>query len=236
MIEGRQPDRATATPWWKRATDITLCGLALVVLGPLMLVAAVAIWLSSPGPLLYVAPRMGRGGRPFGQFKFRSMHVGADRKGAFTEKNDNRIFWAGRVIRLFKIDELPQIFNILRGEMSVVGPRPEDIKTVENYYTAEQRRVLAVLPGLTGLPQVRFFPELSIIDPEGMDPQEHYCRIILPLRLEMDLEYIRRQSFWFDLRLIAWTVALIVWKAPLLALGFRFEPVTVEAFGQQSRG
>ena len=225
-----------ATPWWKRATDITLCALALIVLGPLMLAAAVAVLLSSPGPLFYVAPRMGRGGRPFGQLKFRSMHVGSDAKGAFTEKDDPRIFWAGRVIRLFKIDELPQIFNILRGEMSVVGPRPEDIKTVENYYTDEQRRVLEVLPGLTGLPQVRFFPELSIIDPDGMDAQEHYCRIVLPLRLEMDLEYIRRQAFWFDLGLIAWTVALIVGKAPLLALGYRPAPVTVEAFEHELRG
>lgn len=229
----RQP---AATPWWKRAIDITLCLLALILLGPLMLVAAVAILVSSPGPLFYVAPRMGRGGRPFGQLKFRSMHWGADAKGAFTEKNDARIFWAGRVIRLFKIDELPQIFNILRGEMSVVGPRPEDTKTVENYYTDEQRRVLDVLPGLTGLPQVRFFPELSIIDPDGMDPQEHYCRIILPLRLEMDLEYIRRQSFWFDLRLIVWTVSLILVKAPLLALGFRPEPVKLESFHWPIRG
>ena len=224
------PRRQPAAPWWKRATDITLCVVALVVLGPLMLLAAVAIVLSSPGPVFYLAPRIGRLGRPFGQLKFRSMHIGSDVKGAFTEKNDPRIFLAGRVIRLFKIDELPQVFNILRGEMSVVGPRPEDVKTVENYYSAEQMRVLDVLPGLTGLPQVRFFPELSIIDPDGMNPQEHYCRIILPMRLEMDLEYIRRQTFWFDLTLIAWTVGLIVFKAPLLALGFRSGPVTVEAF------
>lgn len=224
------PPPSKPTPAWKRATDIVLSLLALVVLGPLMLLTALAIKLSSPGPVFYVAPRMGQGGRPFGQLKFRSMHVGSDRKGAFTEKNDRRVFLAGRVIRLFKIDELPQVFNILRGEMSVVGPRPEDVATVERYYSPEQRRVLDAAPGLTGLPQVVFFPELSIIDPGGMDPQEHYCRVILPLRLEMDMEYIRRRSFFFDLSLILRTIGLIVFKAPLLALGVKFEPVPLEAF------
>jgi lipopolysaccharide/colanic/teichoic acid biosynthesis glycosyltransferase len=208
-------------PWWKRATDIGLVLLALVVLGPLMLLAALLIKLSSSGPVFYVAPRMGRGGVPFGQLKFRTMHVGADRQGAFTAQHDRRVFPVGRWLRLFKIDELPQILNVLRGEMSVVGPRPEEIGTVERCYTAEQRRVLDVLPGLTGLPQVRYFPELSVIDPGGMDPQEHYQKVILPVRLEMDLEYIRRQSFWFDAGLIIWTVYLIVVRAPLMAIGLK---------------
>ena len=206
-------------PWWKRATDVSLVSLALVVLGPLMLLAALLIKLSSRGPVLYVAPRMGWRGVPFGQLKFRTMHVGADRQGAFTVKQDRRIFAVGRWLRLFKIDELPQVFNILRGEMSVVGPRPEEVATVERCYTAEQLRVLDAVPGLTGLVQVRYFPELSIIDPGGMDPQEHYQKVILPVRLAMDLEYIRRQSFWFDLGLVVWTVYLIVFRAPVLALG-----------------
>ncbi|MBY0505763.1 MAG: sugar transferase [Bryobacteraceae bacterium] len=206
-------------PWWKRATDLTLVWIALLFLGPLMLLAAILIKLSSRGPVFYVAPRMGHRGVPFGQLKFRTMHVGADRQGAFTAQQDRRVFPVGRWLRLFKIDELPQILNILRGEMSVVGPRPEDISTVERCYSPEQRQVLEAVPGLTGLVQVRFFPELSVVDPGGMDPQEHYQRVILPMRLEMDFEYIRRQSFWFDAGLILQTIYLILVKAPALALG-----------------
>ncbi len=206
-------------PWWKRATDLTLALSALVFLGPLMLLAALLIKLSSSGPVFYVAPRMGWRGIPFGQLKFRSMHVGADRYGAFTAQRDPRVFPVGAWLRLFKIDELPQILNILRGEMSVVGPRPEEVTTVERFYTQDQRRVLDAVPGLTGLPQVRFFPELSLIDPGGKDPQAHYQQVILPMRLEMDFEYIRRRSFWFDVSLILQTIYLIVVKAPSLVLG-----------------
>ncbi len=216
-------------PWWKRATDLVLVGVALIFLGPLMLLSALLIKLSSRGPVFYVAPRMGLGRRPFGQLKFRTMHVGADRQGAFTAHADPRVFAVGRLLRLFKIDELPQVFNILRGEMSVVGPRPEEIATVERCYSAEQLKVLDVLPGLTGLPQVRFFPELSVIDPGGMNPQEHYQRVILPVRLEMDLEYVRRQSFFFDAGLILWTIYLIVVKAPMLALGMKQRRVELPA-------
>lgn len=207
--------------WWKRATDLVLALLALALLGPLMLLVALLIKLSSRGPVFYVAPRMGYGGVPFGQLKFRTMHAGADRQGAFTVRHDRRVFAVGRWLRLFKIDELPQVLNIIRGEMSVVGPRPEELETVERFYTTAQRRVLEAVPGLTGLPQVRYFPELSIIDPLGMDPQEHYQKVILPVRLEMDLEYIRRRSFWFDLGLIGWTIYLIVVRAPLLAMGMK---------------
>ena len=207
--------------WWKRATDLALVSAALILLGPLMLLVALLIKLSSRGPVFYVAPRMGWRGIPFGQLKFRTMHVGADRQGAFTAQHDRRVFTVGRWLRLFKVDELPQVLNILRGEMSVVGPRPEEVVTVEKCYTPSQREVLNAMPGLTGLPQVRFFPELSIIDPDGMDPQEHYRQVILPVRLEMDLEYIRRRSFWFDLLLIGWTIYLIAVRAPLLAMGWK---------------
>jgi len=206
-------------PWWKRSTDLAMVSAALLFLGPLLLVVALLIKVSSRGPVFYVAPRMGWRGLPFGQLKFRTMHVGADRQGAFTAKQDSRVFSVGKWLRLFKIDELPQIFNILRGEMSVVGPRPEDVATVQECYTVAQKKVLEAVPGLTGLVQVRFFPELSIIDPGGMDPQEHYKQVILPIRLEMDREYIERRSFWFDASLIAQTIFLIVVRAPALALG-----------------
>src|ERR1043165_38330 len=148
-------------PIAKRLLDLTLCSLALVVLRPLMLLAARLIETSSKGPVFYHAPRAGYKGRTFYELKFRTMHVGADRHGAFTAKGDPRVFAAGKFLRIFKIDELPQIFNIFRGEMSSVGPRPEDVGIVRDCYNPRQRRVLEVAPGLTGLPQVRFFPELS---------------------------------------------------------------------------
>jgi lipopolysaccharide/colanic/teichoic acid biosynthesis glycosyltransferase len=201
-------------PWSKRACDILLSGAALLVLSPVFLLVPLVIKLSSTGPVFYVAPRAGRRGVTFGQLKFRTMHAGSDRSGAFTAKNDSRVFAAGRVLRLFKVDELPQLINVLRGEMSIVGPRPEEVNIVAECYTPAQREVLEAVPGLTGLPQVRFFPELSVIDPEGMDPQEHYRQVILPMRLDMDLEYVRNRSFWYDARLIArtmWLIAVRPW-------------------------
>jgi lipopolysaccharide/colanic/teichoic acid biosynthesis glycosyltransferase len=204
------PYQKPPIPWAKRAVDLTLASLAMIVLGPLMLAAAVAIKLSSKGPVFYQAPRAGYRGQTFSELKFRTMHLGADRHGAFTAKGDPRVFPVGSILRLFKIDELPQILNILRGEMSIVGPRPEACEIVEQCYTPEQRKVLEVAPGLTGFPQVRFFPELSVIATGGMDPQEHYKQVILPMRLEMDLEYVRRQSFWLDLGLIAYTAWLVL--------------------------
>jgi lipopolysaccharide/colanic/teichoic acid biosynthesis glycosyltransferase len=205
--------RKPPIPFAKRCFDLALCGVALIFLGPVMLVCALLIKLSSKGPIFYHARRAGYRGHPFDELKFRTMHLGADRHGAFTAKADPRVFPAGRLLRLFKIDELPQILNIVRGEMSIVGPRPEDLEIVEQCYTPAQRSVLDVAPGLTGFPQVRFFPELSVIDTRGMDPQEHYKKVILPMRLEMDLEYVRRQSFWLDVYLVMYTAYLILIKS-----------------------
>jgi lipopolysaccharide/colanic/teichoic acid biosynthesis glycosyltransferase len=200
-------------PASKRALDLTVCALALPVLAPVMALAAVLIKVSSPGPIFYHAKRAGYKGRTFLALKFRTMRIGSDRFGAVTADGDSRVFAVGRILRLFKIDELPQIINILKGEMSIVGPRPEDSAIVQSCYTAENMSVLEVAPGLTGLPQVRFFPELSLIHPGGMDPQDHYRKVVLPMRLDMDREYIRRRSFIFDVYLIGYTLYLILIKS-----------------------
>jgi lipopolysaccharide/colanic/teichoic acid biosynthesis glycosyltransferase len=201
-------------PYSKRLMDLVLSSAGLVLLWPVLLLAAAAIKLSSPGPVFYVAKRAGLDGMLFGLLKFRTMHCGADRFGPCTAKHDARVFRAGRILRLLKIDELPQLINVLRGEMSLVGPRPEDWNIVREHYTAAQREVLKVRPGLTGIPQVCYFPEIFwVIDSQHTDPQEYYYRVILPLRVEMDLEYIRNQSFWFDLYLIVATVYLILFKS-----------------------
>ncbi len=197
---------------WKRMTDLVISSIVIVLLAPVMLLVAVLVKLSSAGPVFYVAKRAGYRGRTFGQLKFRTMHVGADRHGAFTCKNDARIFPVGKFLRLFRLDELPQFFNILRGEMSIVGPRPEDAAIVEQCYTPEQRQVLNVAPGITCLRQVKFFPDCAELD-AGNDSQQHYREVILPMLLEMDLQYVRQQSFWLDLRLIVLTAYLVLFKS-----------------------
>jgi lipopolysaccharide/colanic/teichoic acid biosynthesis glycosyltransferase len=201
-------------PISKRLTDIAISAVGLLVLSPLLLLIALLVKLYSPGPLFYFAHRAGYKGHPFDLFKFRTMHVGADRFGAITAKNDPRIYPLGKLLRLFKLDEVPQLFNVLRGEMSLVGPRPEDLTIVRDCYSEQQRRVLEVPPGLTGLPQVRFFPEIP--HGEDADAQEHYRGQMLPIRLEMDLEYIRRRSFGLDLYLILYTAYLILFKGPCI--------------------
>lgn len=213
-------------PFWKRLSDVLLCSLGLVTLAPVFLLAAVMIKLSSPGPVFYRARRAGYRGMPFDVLKFRTMHIGADAQGAITGKNDPRVFSAGRLLRLFKIDELPQLWNVMRGEMSVVGPRPEDVEIVEECYTAEQRRVLELAPGLTGLPQVRFFPEFPQRDASEVDPERYYREVILPMRLRLDLEYAETRTFWMDARLILATIWLIAVKSWASRLG---RPVTAKA-------
>ena len=214
-------------PFSKRLTDVAIGSGALLLLGPVMLAVAALVKLASKGPALYVARRAGYQGRPFGQLKFRTMHLGADRQGSVTAKDDPRVFPLGRVLRLFKLDELPQILNVLRGEMSVVGPRPEDVDVVRDCYTAEQRQILDVPPGLTCLPEVRFFPDFTVIDTGGMDPQQHYRQVLLPMRLDMDLEYLRTRSFWLDLRLIFHTAYLVLvqsWKILIFGQEIRSLP------------
>lgn len=220
-------------PASKRALDLAICAFALPALAAVMVLAAVLIKVSSPGPVFYRAKRAGYKGRPFMALKFRTMRIGSDRLGAVTADGDSRVFAVGRILRLFKLDELPQIINILKGEMSIVGPRPEDFAIVQSCYTAEDMSVLDVAPGLTGLPQVRFFPELSVIDSGGMDPEDHYRRVVLPMRLGMDQEYIRRRSLVFDIYLIGCTLYLILIKSwSVLIFGTR--RVSVPAMSETS--
>ncbi len=205
---------------WKRLIDVAVSVVALVLFSPAMALVALWIKLVSPGPVLYVARRAGLKGRPFGQLKFRTMNVGADRLGSFTALNDPRVIPGGELFRLLRLDELPQFINVLRGEMSVVGPRPEDPEIVAQCYTPRQREVLDALPGLTGIRQLRLFPDCAdVLQSHGVEnPQQHYREVVLPLSLAMDLEYIRRQGFWYDLYLLAATAfALGVksWYVPL---------------------
>jgi lipopolysaccharide/colanic/teichoic acid biosynthesis glycosyltransferase len=192
----------------KRLFDILASLVGLIVLGPIMLVLAVLVKLDSPGPVLYRAPRIGRRGHPFHMFKFRTMVADADRMGpAVTYDRDPRITRLGAILRGARLDEWPQLINVLRGEMSLVGPRPEAPDYVA-YYTPEQRAVLRVRPGVTGLAQLTFRHEEEMLSHDS--PEEDYVKVILPHKVSIDLNYIERQSLWLDARILVSTVVVMV--------------------------
>ena len=188
----------------KRALDLVITIPGLLLLSPLLLVLALWITLDSEGPVLYRGKRVGQDGRPFLMYKFRTMVVGAEKRGpAVTYRDDPRITGAGRFLRRAKLDELPQLLNVLRGEMSLVGPRPEDPSYVA-FYTPEQRLALSVKPGITGPTQLEYRDEASMLQGEGVD--EEYVTRLMPEKLKLDLEYVRDRSLLLDLKIL-WRTA-----------------------------
>lgn len=174
---------------FKRLFDITFATLGLVVFSPALLFIALVIKLTSQGPILYRATRVGRYGEPFKLFKFRSMVVNADQIGpAVTGANDPRVTPIGRLLRRTKLDELPQLLNVLKGDMSFVGPRPEAPKYVA-YYTEEQRDVLSVRPGITSVASIAYRHEEAMLSDENHE--ETYIQTIMPSKLAIDLDYVR---------------------------------------------
>lgn len=189
----------------KRLFDLILAVISLIMLAPLFGIIALAIVLDSPGPIFYKGSRIGKDGKPFRIFKFRTMVVHADQMGsALTSGGDPRVTRMGRILRKFKIDELPQLINVLLGEMSVVGPRPESPGYVA-LYSAQQSQVLDVQPGITGLTQIQFRNEEALLQ-RYTDAEGAYIEMIMPYKLSIDMEYIAQRSFLYDLRLIAETV------------------------------
>ena len=193
----------------KRGLDLAL---ALVLL-PFELVAmvpiALLVKLTSPGPVLYRAPRGGYHNQTFFILKFRTMVVGADQLGGTTGLNDPRVTRIGRVLRRTKLDELPQLLNILRGEMSFIGPRPELLKYTMRY-TPEQQCILWVRPGISDPSSIKL---ISLDEAVGHDdPEGAYERNILGEKNRMRVEYARSQSFWLDARLLGVTIACVVGK------------------------
>lgn len=188
----------------KRSFDLLVAIVGLVLLSPVLLVVGILIKLDSPGRVFYKGDRIGKDGVPFRIFKFRTMVVNADRMGsALTHGGDPRVTRVGRMLRGWKIDEIPQLINVLRGEMSLVGPRPESPGYVE-HYTPEQRQVLRVKPGITGLTQVKFRHEETLLS-RYTDREEAYIRTIMPQKLALDLEYIENRALLLDMWLILQT-------------------------------
>lgn len=197
----------------KRLFDLCFSALALVLLGPVLLILAVWVRLDSPGPALFRQERIGRHGRPFRVWKFRTMVAGAPAQGpALTIGADPRITRPGVWLRRTKLDELPQFVNVLCGDMSVVGPRPEVPEYVACFPDEFREVVLSVRPGITDPASLAFRDESSLLA-AAADPQALYREQILPRKLQMAADYVRRQSLWLDVKIIVQTVAALA-RAP----------------------
>lgn len=185
----------------KRLFDIVSSGIGLLCLAPVFVVMAIWIKLDSRGPVFYRQTRVGRYGRDFRIFKFRSMRVGSDKGRQITVgERDPRITRSGYFIRRYKIDELPQLINVFLGDMSIVGPRPEVRKYVD-LYSEEQRKVFQVRPGITDLASIKYRNENELLS-QVDNPDTYYIDVIMPDKLAINLEYIRHQSFMGDIKII----------------------------------
>jgi lipopolysaccharide/colanic/teichoic acid biosynthesis glycosyltransferase len=193
----------------RRLADIVVAVVALSLLSPLFLTTILAILIGSPGNPFYGGWRIGKDGVRFRMWKFRSMVSGADRRGgSITAPRDARITSVGRFLRATKIDELPQFLNLLLGDLTVVGPRPEDPKIVE-LYTAEQRETLKVKPGITGPGQLYYTTDQAATIPEGVEPEQYYADHLLDEKLRLDIEYLKGRTALTDCRVVLQTIAMI---------------------------
>lgn len=211
----------------KRFFDVTVALIALVVFAPLFAGIAALLALLEGPPILYRGARVGKDGCKFSIWKFRTMARHSALTGEITVHHDARVTPIGRLLRAFKLDELPQLINVLRGEMSLVGPRPESPHFVA-LYTPEQREVLAVRPGITGPAQVSFSHEERLLS--GPDPEAYYRTVIMPAKLALDLEYVRRHPLWLDLKIIVLTLVALIGHLKSA------QPAKQQAPGQPSPG
>jgi len=200
----------------KRLFDMAAAIIGLLLLSPVFLLAFVGIKATSSGPAIYRARRMGQHGVVFVMHKFRTMHVANQPASVITGVADKRVFGFGRLLRATKIDELPQLYNVLTGTMSIVGPRPEDPKIVEQHYNQLARETLNVAPGLASPGSIYNYTHGHLYLRDA-DPEGSYVRQLLPMKLALELVYLRRQSFTGDLHVIARTAITIV----RIALGQR---------------
>jgi lipopolysaccharide/colanic/teichoic acid biosynthesis glycosyltransferase len=197
------PSRA-ATPWPQRYLDVALTLFALPVIALVGAAIAIAIYVDSPGPVLYRSRRVGRDGEPFEMLKFRKMRREAPSH-PVTLRDDERFTPIGRFLAATRLDELPQVVNVLRGQMRLVGPRPE-LEYFTAQYAEEYAEILTVTPGITGNAQLMFVDENSLL--AGPSPASTYVESLMPEKIAVDLDYVRRHSLAMDLSILARTVAL----------------------------
>jgi len=188
----------------RRVADVVLAGLGLLVLSPLLFGVALLILIRSGRPVMHVATRVGLGGRPFPLYKFRTMVTGAAGAGpAVTVKGDPRVTPLGRILRRYKLDELPQLVNVVKGEMSLVGPRPED-PTYVRLYTPAQRQILSIKPGITSVASLRYRSEEDLL--HGPEWEKRYIYEIMPTKVRMEIDHACTRSLPGDLVLVLSTV------------------------------
>jgi lipopolysaccharide/colanic/teichoic acid biosynthesis glycosyltransferase len=191
----------------KRSLDFFFSAVGLVLLSPLLLVTSLAIKLDSRGPVFHGSERIGRYGRPFRMWKFRTMYLNSEKLGVTTGLNDPRVTGVGRFLRRYKIDELPQLVNVLTGEMSLVGPRPEfQEHTAE--YTGEEELILTVRPGITDYASVRFRNQDELIGSE--DPHRMFIEKIRPEKNRLRVDYVKRQSLAEDFKILFQTILCVI--------------------------
>ncbi len=193
--------------FFKRCFDLLFAVLFLIVFSPVYLLSFIIIKIVSPGPAIYKAKRVGKDGKLFDCYKFRSMRVDSGKVRLTTLENDDRIFPFGKFIRKAKIDEMPQVVNILTGEMSVVGPRPEDKENADKVYVGEYKHILDVKPGLTSNASLYDYTHGELFEDE-----ESYEKIFLPKKLKLELYYVNHRTFWYDILLVLKTAWLIILK------------------------
>lgn len=193
--------------FFKRCFDLLFSVLFLLVFSPVYLLTYIIIKIVSPGPAIYKAKRVGKDGMLFDCYKFRSMRVDSGKVKLTTLQNDDRIFPFGKFIRKVKIDEMPQVVNILKGEMSVVGPRPEDKENADKVYVGKFVHILDVKPGLTSTASLYDYTH-----GEKFENEESYEKEFLPNKLKLELYYVNHRSFWYDMVLILRTAWLIILK------------------------
>ena len=195
----------------KRAFDLIFSTVGLVLLAPQLVALALLVKLGTRGPVFYRGVRVGWREKPFRIFKFRTMVVDAEKLGgASTPGDDPRVTPVGRLLRKYKLDELPQLFNVMKGEMSLVGPRPQ-VPWAVAQYTQDERAVLHVRPGITDYASVRFRDEGEILR-GSQNPDKDYFEKIHPEKMRLSLEYIRKQSLWLDCRILAMTLAAVIFS------------------------
>jgi lipopolysaccharide/colanic/teichoic acid biosynthesis glycosyltransferase len=189
----------------KRLFDVLTSGIGLLLVSPLLAAAALMVRITSPGPVLFRQERIGRFGRPFSILKFRTMVQNASALGGqITVGVDPRITPPGRLLRKTKLDELPQLLNVLKGEMSLVGPRPEVRRYVE-MFRDDYDEILRVRPGITDLASIVYRDESTILG-NAVDPEKEYIERVLPEKIRLAKEYVHRQTFWLDLKIILGTI------------------------------
>lgn len=189
----------------KRLFDIVFSLILLVIASPVFLITAIGIKLSSQGPVFYIAERVGQGRKPFRFLKFRSMHLYSGKDKELFIADEERVFPLGSFIRKAKIDELPQLLNVLRGEMSFVGPRPMEAKSVDRIYCGPYEKITDIIPGLTSIASLYDYT----VGDKCTDNDE-YIKTILPVKLELELLYLEKRSVMLDLRLIVSTAWIIM--------------------------